>query len=199
MSKAIIHDKNSRLDTDFGFNYLQMLTGFTFDEIVKLVGIKTRGKNKGKLKGVLYWKKCVRGGWVNQGMGGWYEDGAKGYVLTPNTKFDHNIDFRIKIDSNLINDSFFKLRREKVWYSFWYNSLKQQFVENHKEIIDYNKSKSGGTFIYKDNVDEEARVDLQEDFFELRTNTNRINQVRERIKQKAKNRIVKSIKEKENE
>ena len=75
MSKAIIEDKYSRLDTDFGFNYLQMLTGFTFDEIVKFVGIKSRGKNKGKLRGILYWKKCVRGGWVNQGMGGWYEDG----------------------------------------------------------------------------------------------------------------------------
>ena len=66
--------------------------------------------------------------------------------------------------------------------------------KNHKEIIDYNKSKSGGTFIYKDNVDEETRGDLQQDFFELRRNTNRINQVRERIKQKAKNKIVKSIK-----
>ena len=118
MGRAVITHKYSRLDTDFGFNYLQMLTGFTFQEIVKLVGIKTRGKNKGKLKGTLYWQKCVRGGWVNQGMGGWYEDGAKGYVLTPNTKFDHNIDGKIKIDSNLINDNFFKLRKEKKIYFY---------------------------------------------------------------------------------
>src|SRR5210317_525883 len=141
MSKAIIEDKYSRLDTDFGFNYLQMLTGFTFDEIVKFVGIKSRSKNKGKLRGILYWKKCVRGGWVNQSMGGWYEDGAKGYAITPNTKFDHNIDGRIKIDSNLINENWSKLRKEKSWYAIWKNNLRKKFIKDNKDyIIGFDKS-----------------------------------------------------------
>ena len=196
MARAVIEDKYARLDTDFGFNYLQMLSGLTYSEIIKLVGIKTRGKNKGKLYGTMYWKKCVRGGWVNQGMGGWYEDGAKGYVLTPNTKFDHNIDDRIKIDSNLINENWSKLRKEKSWYAIWKNKLRKKFIKDNKEyIIGFNKSKGlGGRFIYKDNLDMDIAHDLHEEFYDLCMEEDRIVKVRERIKQKAKNKIVKSIK-----
>ena len=195
MGRAVITHKHSRLDTDFGFNYLQMLTGFTFEEIVKLVGIKTKGKNKGKLKGILYWKKCVRGGWVNQSMGGWYEDGAKGYAIKPNTKFDHNIDDRIKIDSNLINENWSKLRKEKSWYAIWKNKLRKKFIEDNKEyIIGFDKSKGlGGRFIYKDNLDMDIAHDLHDKFYDLCMEEDRIVKVRERIKQKAKNKIVKSI------
>ena len=45
MGRAGNTHKFPRLETDFGFNYLQMLTGFTFKEMVKLFSIKTRGKN----------------------------------------------------------------------------------------------------------------------------------------------------------
>ena len=199
MARAVIEDKYARLDTDFGFNYLQMLSGLTYSEIVKLVGIKTRGKNKGKLYGTMYWKKCVRGGWVNQSMGGWYEDGAKGYALTPNTKFDHDIDGRIEVNSNLTNENYSKLRKEKVWYSLWYNSIRKIFIEKNKEYIIGDLDGERRRFIYKDGVDEDTKSDLLQDFFDLRNQDCRIHQVRERIKRMAKNRIVKSINDKKME
>ena len=199
MSRAVIENKYARLDTDFGFNYLQMLSGLTYSEIIKLVGIKTRGKNKGKLYGTMYWKKCVRGGWVNQSMGGWYEDGAKGFALTPNTKFDHNIEssglngrHRIDVDSNLTNENFSKLRKEKVWYSLWYNSVRKNFIEKNKECINEDLDEKKRRFSYRDNVDQYTREDLFEEFLDL-VRVDRLHQVRERIKRIAKNRIVKSI------
>tara|TARA_R110002051_G_C8489629_1_gene462965 strand:- start:27 stop:644 length:618 start_codon:yes stop_codon:yes gene_type:complete len=205
MSKAIIESKYSRLDSDFGFNYLQMVSGLIYSEIVKLVGIKTRGKNKGELYGALHWKKCVRGGWVNQSMGGWYEDGAKGYAIAPNTKFDHSIEssglngrHRIDVDSNLTNENLREIRESKVWYSLWYNAVRKNFIEKNKECINEDLDEKKRRFSYKDNVDQYTREDLFDEFLDL-VRVDRINQVRERIKRIAKNRIIKSIKEKENE
>ena len=147
----------------------------------------------------MYWKKCVRGGWVNQSMGGWYEDGAKGFALTPNTKFDHNIEssgltgrHRIDVDSNLTNENFSKLRKEKVWYSLWYNSVRKNFIEKNKECINEDLDEKKRRFSYRDNVDQYTREDLFEEFLDL-VRVDRLHQVRERIKRIAKNRIVKSI------
>lgn len=51
-------------DGQFAAGMLQFFLGLNNDIIEGLVGRYVRGKHKGQLRGILYWTKCVHGGWV---------------------------------------------------------------------------------------------------------------------------------------
>jgi len=71
---AAFKENTAYLSGDFGEKYARRLFG---DDIVDALPRFVKGKNKGKIKGRLDWKKCVRGGWVGQGSSSY---GAEGYV-----------------------------------------------------------------------------------------------------------------------
>ena len=76
MSRAVYEVKSAPLASEFGESYARRLLG---DEAVDNMPRYVRGVKKGRPKGRLVWRKCVKGGWVGQGSvpdGG----GAVGYV-----------------------------------------------------------------------------------------------------------------------
>ncbi|QHZ59786.1 hypothetical protein HWD03_gp107 [Alteromonas phage vB_AmeM_PT11-V22] len=54
---------NAKLSSDFGLNLLKRKFPDNFEEILKEVGVYTKGKNQGKYRGAIFWVKCVKGGW----------------------------------------------------------------------------------------------------------------------------------------
>jgi hypothetical protein len=64
MSNAQFEVRSANLATEFGESYARRLFG---DDAVDQLPRYVRGPKKGKPKGRVVWKKCVRGGWVGQG------------------------------------------------------------------------------------------------------------------------------------
>jgi hypothetical protein len=60
--------RSASLATALGRELAQAWFGFDNDILAALVGRYSRGKNKGKLRGEVTWKRCVRGGWNGQGV-----------------------------------------------------------------------------------------------------------------------------------
>ncbi len=60
---AQISERNAGLWTDFGLSFAQRLFG---DDALAELPRFTRGKNKGKIKAVIVWRKIDRGGWVKE-------------------------------------------------------------------------------------------------------------------------------------
>jgi len=56
------------------------------EEITEAVGVYSRGKRKGQLRGNLMWLKVENGGWLKDGPG--Y---MNGHVVRPGTTFDYKI------------------------------------------------------------------------------------------------------------
>lgn len=73
---ARIENRSAYLSSEFGEDYARRLFG---DEIIDALPRYVRGKRKGKIKGRVTWRKCVKGGWVKTGPYGGYGD-ANGYV-----------------------------------------------------------------------------------------------------------------------
>jgi len=58
------------LNTKWGLEQAQLLTGLNNEMIEAFVGRYSRGKRKGQLRGAIEWTKVVRGGWsVSGGFG----------------------------------------------------------------------------------------------------------------------------------
>lgn len=64
--RAVITGMTASLRTEFGERYARTIFG---NQLVDSLPRVTRGKNKGKLKGEIQWKKVERGGWVTEGPG----------------------------------------------------------------------------------------------------------------------------------
>ena len=58
---AVIAERHARLNDDFGEEFARRRFG---DEAVDALPKFVRGKNKGRTKGWISWKKVVAGGWV---------------------------------------------------------------------------------------------------------------------------------------
>ena len=63
------------LNTNWGLEQAQLLTGLNNDMIEAFVGRYSRGKRKGQLRGAITWTKVVRGGWSLSG--------GRGHVKLP--------------------------------------------------------------------------------------------------------------------
>lgn len=63
---ATVANRNAYLSSDFGE---QMARRYFNDEDIEKLGRLTRGKNKGRLRGQIMWKKVEKGGWVSDGPG----------------------------------------------------------------------------------------------------------------------------------
>ena len=86
MTYANYEQKSVWIKYDFGNELARKWFG---DSVINALPKITRGKNKGKPKGVLEWTKCHSGGWVRTYTGG--------YVLRPGVHFK-----RITLDGNTI-------------------------------------------------------------------------------------------------
>lgn len=71
--------KTAKLSQDFGESFARRIFG---DETVDSLPRFVRGPRKGKLKGFIGWKKCVKGGWFKTGPG-YYQDTNSGYIMKP--------------------------------------------------------------------------------------------------------------------
>ena len=69
---------------DFGNELARKWFG---DEAIDALPKITRGKNKGKTKGVIVWTKCTHGGWVKTGAYNWDVGQASGYVMPKGCHF----------------------------------------------------------------------------------------------------------------
>jgi len=71
MSYARFSYRDARLSSDFGEEYARKKFG---DELINSLPKFVKGKNKGKIKGMIKWIKCEQGGWVRQRQGGFVEN-----------------------------------------------------------------------------------------------------------------------------
>lgn len=71
--------KYARLATEFGEQLARKWFG---DDVVDQMPLYVRGKNKGKPKGYLKWKKVIKGGWKKTGPTTTF--GYEGQVVYPN-------------------------------------------------------------------------------------------------------------------
>ena len=78
--KAEVEDKACWLEKDFAQKMALRHFGLDRAALVELVGVKTRGKYKGALRGEIRWLKITRGGWVKTGMYDWDAMRGRGYV-----------------------------------------------------------------------------------------------------------------------
>lgn len=62
--RASITNREAWLGSDFGLELARRY--FTEEQIASLPRY-SRGKNKGKIKGIIRWKKVERGGWIFEG------------------------------------------------------------------------------------------------------------------------------------
>jgi len=69
---------------DFGNDLARKWFG---DEAIDALPKISRGKNKGKPKGVLVWTKCTHGGWVKTGAYNWDVGQGCGYVMPQGCHF----------------------------------------------------------------------------------------------------------------
>jgi hypothetical protein len=69
---------------DFGNDLARKWFG---DEAIDALPKISRGKNKGKPKGVLVWTKCAHGGWVKTGAYNWDVGQGCGYVMPQGCHF----------------------------------------------------------------------------------------------------------------
>lgn len=83
--RARFENRSCYLSNDFGAALACRKLNISEDELEEIVGRYSRGKRKGKLRGLLVWRKCVSGGWVR--TGGAYE----GYVESPRKTMDYKI------------------------------------------------------------------------------------------------------------
>jgi len=60
---AVIESKSASLAEDFGYQYACRLFG---KDVIDTLPKITRGKNKGKTRGYICWKKAIKGGWDYQ-------------------------------------------------------------------------------------------------------------------------------------
>lgn len=74
MSYAQILTREAYLFSEFGESMARRYFG---DDVIDSLPRFVRGKNKGKIKGMVRWKKVERGGWVNTGRA---IEGPVGYV-----------------------------------------------------------------------------------------------------------------------
>ena len=84
-TRARIETKQAYLSTNFGRSVAQLWLGMNNEIIEAIVGRYFRGKRKGQLRGMIYWKKVVSGGWV------YSDNGQGGYVVYPGTISDVRI------------------------------------------------------------------------------------------------------------
>ena len=76
---AQYEDKCSKLASDFGESLARKWFG---DDLIDTLPKYVRGKNKGKPKGYLRWRKIVKGGWKHHGTFG--PGDYAGEVVYPN-------------------------------------------------------------------------------------------------------------------
>lgn len=74
---------NTYLSNEFGRDFAMRTFNMTLEDLQKLVGVKTRGKRKGMLRGYIFWKKCIKGGWVKTGKYDFDTMQAHGHVQMP--------------------------------------------------------------------------------------------------------------------
>lgn len=65
--RANITTQNAWLGKEFGEQFARRLFG---DEVIDALPRYSKGKNVGKHKATVEWKKCESGGWVSFGVGG---------------------------------------------------------------------------------------------------------------------------------
>lgn len=84
--RAIIREHACYLSEDFGVELGCRKFECTEDDLEQLVGRYSRGQRKGKLRGKLIWRKCIKGGWVSTEPG--Y---GHGFVQRPNRTWDYHL------------------------------------------------------------------------------------------------------------
>jgi len=81
MAYAVTETKTASLSQEFGEGFARRIFG---DEAVDALPRFTRGPRKGKIKGLIGWKKCTRGGWFKTAPGH-FQETHTGYVMKPGT------------------------------------------------------------------------------------------------------------------
>lgn len=80
-----IKESRAMLFGEFGQNLACKKFNLTIEELAKAVGVKTRGKHKGSLRGEIRWLKTTRGGWVKTGQ--YDHEAMRGHgFIAPNNK-----------------------------------------------------------------------------------------------------------------
>ena len=91
MSHAVIESRQGYINEEFIHDLAMRKLDLTADELEQIVGRYSKGKRKGQLRGMLLWKKCVKGGWVKTGP---YDQDAMqacGYVQRPGATWDYQL------------------------------------------------------------------------------------------------------------
>lgn len=89
--RAQTETKTAYLSDDFGRDYAMRTFGLTLPEIEAIVGRYTKGQRKGRLRGALRWRKCIRGGWYATGPSAACGERTAGHVKRPGDKWDFAI------------------------------------------------------------------------------------------------------------
>lgn len=83
--------KEAYLSGDFGKSYAMKVFNLTEEELTELVGVISRGKRKGLLRGKISWEKVTRGGWVKTGPYNWDTCTPCGFVSMNGVTCGHGI------------------------------------------------------------------------------------------------------------
>jgi hypothetical protein len=77
INRAEFESRHVWIKYDFGYELaIKWFGQEAIDQLPKI----SRGKNKGRPKGLLNWIKCTKGGWVKTGPYDWELERATGYV-----------------------------------------------------------------------------------------------------------------------
>jgi hypothetical protein len=90
------------LNTDFGLNLACKKFNLTPDQLKELVGVYSKGKRKGQLKGQIVWLKVIKGGWVKTGAYDHDTMTPSGFVVKPGVCFAFQIIDPWSMDKRLI-------------------------------------------------------------------------------------------------
>tara|TARA_R110002012_G_scaffold71819_1_gene183884 strand:+ start:178 stop:504 length:327 start_codon:yes stop_codon:yes gene_type:complete len=77
MSYATLTSRTAKLSSEFGEEFARKKFG---DDLIDSLPRYVKGKNKGKIKGIIKWLKCENGGWVKNYSKGFVEN-RKGSIV----------------------------------------------------------------------------------------------------------------------
>ena len=103
VQRATVEIRTSRLSSEFG--EAMAARWFTAEELALWPRLKA-GKNKGKLVGIIEWKKCTEGGWrkgQNGGVGGVVRPGTRDVQLMRTERIGGMTRQRIMVSRGRVN------------------------------------------------------------------------------------------------
>lgn len=109
VQRASYSIQTARLNTEFGE---QMAARWFLPEHLALVPRLAAGKNKGKMKGIIEWKKVEVGGWQNakNGIGGVQRPGTRDVTIiwtstSGGMTRDHRMESRGRVEDQIKSDA----------------------------------------------------------------------------------------------